>query len=386
MATKAFAAPGSTPAVTSSSFYRPELDALRLFAFSAVFFHHLGSKRYFVIAHRWTLAMQQAGAFGVCLFFLLSAYLITELLWKEQEKTGTIHLPSFYVRRILRIWPLYFALLIFYVILGHFIPLFSVSRGRILALFFLAGNWYSSVYGWHDVALALVVMWSISVEEQFYLLVPSIARWGGKRAVWVVSIFFLVLAQVALFFLGKHHVPANPKIWTNSLVQFQFFAAGCILALVLKDRAPGWNLPTRLLAAAAGLALWLTAGGPLHVMALPVEPGRVGLNVGYTLVLVGTVLIFLAVWGMPAKWVPRWAIYLGKISFGLYLFHAFFFVILWRTRAAVYVDRLKHYCPVADFLIEAVLTVAAASLSYQFFEKPFLRLKSRFTFVRSRPV
>jgi peptidoglycan/LPS O-acetylase OafA/YrhL len=93
----------------AESFYRPGLDILRALAFLMVFVAH---------GLAWQLdkptqigAIARAGEFGVCIFFFLSSYLITELLLREKRDTGTILIPAFYVRRILRIWPLYFAMI-----------------------------------------------------------------------------------------------------------------------------------------------------------------------------------------------------------------------------------------------------------------------------------
>lgn len=365
-------------------FYRPELDALRFFACFAVFLHHIGPSRSYVMESRFLHPFQQAGAFGVCLFFLLSAYLITELLWKERARTGSIHLRSFYVRRILRIWPLYFACLIFYLCLSLFFPLFAVTPGRILAIVFLVGNWYFAIFGWGNIALN--GLWTISIEEQFYLLVPTIAKFGGKRAIWWASAFFLIASQLTVLLLGKRHMAVNPAIWTNSIVQFQFFAAGCILALVVKDRKAFWGAPSRLTFFLVGMFVWGVAGGPLHLINETAHPSAFALTTGYMLVLVGTILFFLAAYGMPSRWIPRWVIYLGKISFGLYLVQGFVIEVAYRTPAANVLRELRHHIPLSDIVVEAGLTVLLASLSYQFLEKPFLRLKNRFSIIHSRPV
>ena len=98
-------------------FYRPELDVLRFIAFFSVFIAHLenapvatdASPLKAALLHLYAVVVA-SGAFGMCIFFLLSAYLITELLIRERAATGSIHLRAFYTRRILRIWPLYFGL------------------------------------------------------------------------------------------------------------------------------------------------------------------------------------------------------------------------------------------------------------------------------------
>jgi peptidoglycan/LPS O-acetylase OafA/YrhL len=130
-------------------FYRPELDLLRFFAFLSVFLHH-GLPGFELSHHTGGLAslfrlealVKEACSFGVCLFFLLSAFLITELLERERAHTGSIEVRSFYVRRILRIWPLYFSFLLVGVVLGCFIPSYRMEAGRILAFLLLSGNWY----------------------------------------------------------------------------------------------------------------------------------------------------------------------------------------------------------------------------------------------------
>src|SRR5215204_5013201 len=102
-----------------NDFYHPELDVLRFVAFLAVFMHHaLPRDARLYIRHglspaatQWLLTAKEAGAFGLDLFFALSAYLITELLLREHAKNGSFSVPAFYVRRALRIWPLYFTFL-----------------------------------------------------------------------------------------------------------------------------------------------------------------------------------------------------------------------------------------------------------------------------------
>src|ERR1700724_1564596 len=101
-------------------YYRPELDVLRFFAFFMVFLSHVvpGDVAFFTAAHipsrvaDLIISMSAGGAFGVDLFFTLSSFLITTLLLREKEAYGVINVTSFYVRRMLRIWPLYFVFLL----------------------------------------------------------------------------------------------------------------------------------------------------------------------------------------------------------------------------------------------------------------------------------
>src|ERR1039458_6841980 len=112
----------------SSAAYRPELDALRFFAFLCVFcFHRMDYVGTDPIRDRWGFRIGTIGAFGVPVFFLLSAFLITDLLLRERERTGRVHIQAFYIRRILRIWPLYFAAFFGLSVLNRFVPAVSTN-------------------------------------------------------------------------------------------------------------------------------------------------------------------------------------------------------------------------------------------------------------------
>jgi peptidoglycan/LPS O-acetylase OafA/YrhL len=158
----------------SKSFYLPELDGLRFFAFLSVF-----------ACHAWDTthgrnAFADIGTFGVDLFFTLSAFLITELLVQEKERLGKIDVLAFYARRILRIWPLYFVFLA-----GAFVVVrFSWLYLATCALFI--GNF--GFYWWGPPSLILSSLWSISVEEQFYIAWPLILRRLTERGMVIAAL------------------------------------------------------------------------------------------------------------------------------------------------------------------------------------------------------
>ncbi len=127
--TEAAASVATTPPPVR--YYRPELDALRFLAFLGTFAFHCMD---FVPTDRvhdvWSWRIGTIGAFGVPVFFLLSAFLITELLLREASNTGRVHVSAFYVRRILRIWPLYFAVFAGLVVLNKVLPGVSTDDPR----------------------------------------------------------------------------------------------------------------------------------------------------------------------------------------------------------------------------------------------------------------
>jgi peptidoglycan/LPS O-acetylase OafA/YrhL len=124
-----------TSKTAARRFYRPELDALRFFAFLAVLVHHgPSSTGLFGLA-------SSAGGFGLSMFFLLSAYLITELLLREREQTGTVAWNLFFTRRALRIWPLYYAFLTAALLIGLIPPhRFWVSRSGLAGMSLFVAN------------------------------------------------------------------------------------------------------------------------------------------------------------------------------------------------------------------------------------------------------
>src|SRR4051794_14769603 len=225
---------------SDTRFYRPELDALRFFAFICVFtFHLLDYVSIDAATHPILNAICTAGAFGVPVFFLLSSFLIVELLLRERQQTGDIHIESFYVRRILRIWPLYFAVFYGLVALGHFLPdIGPKTYGSWIAFSFFAGNWYIMRHGW--IAGAVDPLWSIAVEEQFYIAVPLLSRIGGRRLLAAISVILLAISYATDVHYARLVYSGESGQWVNSWFQFQFFAAGALLAIALRGRVPNW--------------------------------------------------------------------------------------------------------------------------------------------------
>lgn len=361
-------------ATTGKKFYRPELDVLRFVAFLLVFFDHGSGSFHSALA----LKVGEASRAGLQLFFILSAYLISELLLREREKTGTVHIPSFFVRRVLRIWPLYFFFIGAIYIAGRFGHGFFPT-GALLAFVALAGNWWIYVNGF--LAFAVGILWSISVEEQFYLVWPWLVKAGGERALQVIVPVVLVVSSMALWYSGHRELGVN-KYWTNSLIEFAYFAVGAVLALLLHRRTfqPSAIGRTGLFAAAASAFLLLVFRFPVAA------PDRVihtpGLFAAFTLLGVVGVCLFLGFYGLPLGSKRGVFVYLGRISYGLYVFHLF---VLQACEAML---RRSHLHGVTYAMVQLsmafAITVAVAALSYRFLETPFLKLKSRFTFVHSR--
>ena len=362
----------------SARFYRPELDALRFFAFLGVFSSHLVyPPEFWQKLHLPEIVNEvpKAGAYGVDLFFLLSAYLITELLLREKEASGSLNVRNFYIRRILRIWPLYF-LFIFVCMIPALNPGREFTWKYLVMFLLLSGNWAFAIYGW--AGHIVNPLWSVSVEEQFYLCwAPVVARLS-RRKIMLVAITMLEIANLARIGIPFFFPQVKAMFfWTCTITHLDPIAIGILIAVLLKGRIPSFPAWQRAL-------MWLTGSGLLvAVEVLSDLPNHSILlrNELYTVAALACALIFFSILGASAK-LPGWLIYLGKISYGLYVVHLLGVVLA--DHLLVMPNGPKRV--VLRLILSMAFIIGMASLSYRYLETPFLRLKDRFARVASRPV
>jgi peptidoglycan/LPS O-acetylase OafA/YrhL len=347
-------APATAKGAGRGAFYRPELDLLRFGAFLLVFLHHAlphASADYRMAGPAagilaMTLAgVSRAGALGVDLFFALSAYLITEMLLREQRSRGALDIRAFYIRRILRIWPLYYFALI---VLAPAISLFPGEHMPLkysLAFALFAGNWACAAWGYPPSSFAL--LWSVSIEEQFYIVCPWLIRLGGNR-LRLIACGMLALATATRIALLMRGVP-HPQIWCNTLARLDPIAAGALLACFVDGSAPEHSRASHFFFISVGVIVLVGAGAAGENTGWPVL-------ITYPLAALASVAIIFGTLGSRV----RAGAYLGKISYGLYVFHA----------AALRIAPSP--------VVALPLTMAAAALSHRYLEAPFLRLKQRF--------
>lgn len=366
------------------SFYRPELDALRFFAFFAVFVFHFSRPVDEYVAHgvpRWIAvpgnALMQGGVFGVDLFFVLSAYLITELLLREKDEYGELDVRSFYLRRILRIWPVYF-FMIALALIPAFNPDHTFTWRYAVPFLLLAGNWSIVAYGFpmHSI---IGVGWTVSIEEQFYLFWPPIVRKLSRKGIARAGVVMLVIATAMRILMIAVHGGMN-SVWCNTVARLDPIAAGILLAIALKGNLPRLNGALRFAMICGGIV-------PLALIAnywqihQPVTLEWVPTLLGFPLVALSCTLILVAILGISAR-LPRFLLYLGKISYGLYIYQVLGNLL---SNRVIPVHALFLQLALRPLLALAI-TILLASASYAFLETPFLKLKKRFTHVKSRPI
>jgi peptidoglycan/LPS O-acetylase OafA/YrhL len=361
-------------------YYRPELDVLRFFAFFMVFLSHVvpGDVAFFTEAHipsrvaDLIISMSAGGAFGVDLFFTLSSFLITTLLLREKEAYGAINVTSFYVRRMLRIWPLYFVfLLIIAPAVQYIVPDESMSLKYILAFALLAGNWACVFWGYPDSVSA--PLWSVSIEEQFYLSWPFVLRRWADHLV-MVTLALLVVSCITRVYLIVHGA-IHPQIWCNSLARLDPFACGALLAVYTQRKSIALSPGARIILLCFAFAM-LTAVGHYEDFS-----GTKSL-ITFPAVTMACIALILSTLGMqmtPGTLLVTTFAYLGRISYGLYVFH-------WMFIASLGVP-LAHepFARVSRAVAALIVTIATAAGSYHFLEKPFLQWKEKFARIKSRP-
>lgn len=383
-----------------------ELDVIRFWAFLAVFIFHAYRVYPSILSvpagHLlfWTeVVIKETGRYGVDLFFTLSAFLITSLLISEKQETGKVHLGNFYVRRMLRIWPLYFG--VAFIMFGTAALLREPEvHSYFLPFLLLIPNWAWVMLGTphveHTVFLSLMVFWSLGMEEQFYLIWPLLMRRSTLSTIRLAAWGMIILSLFIRFVCWMNDV-AHPGIYANTLAHLDPIAVGILLS-VEWARLDRKNIPMtyriKIMSHPAcfvfGLGLFLLGG---WMSAMGGINGSPFIFLGYPSVAWGGYLVLF--WVLLNLKPERSGIsfnfqaYLGKISYGLYVLHGFVMVgtqpmAKWITRSTQGYWEMGFGQMTVNFFLALGVTILLAHLSYTYFEGYFLRMKSRFSGMNAR--
>jgi peptidoglycan/LPS O-acetylase OafA/YrhL len=343
--------------------YVPPLDGLRAVAIVAVMLFHLKTKSVF-----------PGGHVGVDLFFVLSGFLITTLLLQEWVGTGTIALRTFYLRRALRLLPAMAAFVIAYVVVNLAFSSYGFTGRqsddllfRNAAMILTYGyNWFVALDG--DVGRGLSHLWSLSVEEQFYLVWPGILllalRLRTPGVAIMLGTLLLVLASASLPFASAGEWK---RLYYGTDFRLQALMTGCLLGQLYVLGIVNARMTRSALFGVAHVLAWSLF---LAVVLFGRDQTAVLFHGGHTLVAVcsGVLivgLLFDARNPFALALSNSVLVYVGKRSYALYLWHAALNV--W----------LRSLDPVPHFLLTVFLSLVAAELSYRLVEAPALALKSR---------
>jgi peptidoglycan/LPS O-acetylase OafA/YrhL len=334
-----------------------QLDGVRGIAILTVMVHNLNA-----FSARPFSYLTTYGWMGVDLFFVLSGFLITGILLDTKESEA--YFRNFYMRRCLRIWPLYYAVLLFIFVLVPLVRheeafrILQTSSPRWSYLFFLQNFFVpvpTNAFG------PLAVTWSLAVEELFYIVWPMFVRFLSTTQLRLVAWSVIVLSPVLRLFLTTRHV----IIYSNPFCRFDGLMAGALLALLIRE---GGFRPVRF-TKTAWVALLVAT--PLTVVAEEYSARWLTFSLTIT---ASAALVYLALHsrstGLRYLLTNRFLTFTGTISYGLYLLHKFPHDLL----KAAHVDLQ----PTAAFLPVALCGYLLAIMSWNLLEKPLLRLKSLF--------
>lgn len=335
------------------------LDGLRALSIVGVVWHHCARSADSFYA--------QAGAEGVPLFFAISGFLITTLLLRERTRTGTISLKDFYARRSLRIFPLYYAVVLLYAVTVAVMERNAEDAAEFFhnLRYFLTytSNWFVPLEG----RVIFYFSWSLATEEQFYLVWPSVERFLGGRArhlpvlvaALLVVLWGLVLGDVVA-------LPHGELTRTMILSIAPAICMGVMLAHTLDDPR-GFRVLGRALAL-PGISVALL----LAVFVAPLLDAPLLVHYALMTLLVGACVVREDHTAAPLlRAAPLASI--GKVSYGVYLFHVLV-LNLWEVIARALALESRGVIFVGVLLT----TWGVALLSFRYFEARFLKLKDRF--------
>lgn len=350
-------------------FVIPSLDGVRAVSFMLVFLAHAGFPYI-------------PGGFGVTVFFFLSGYLITTLLRKEAEESGTISFKLFYLRRVLRILPPFYAVLVLAFALTRvgLLPR-EISWAALTAQVLHYSNYWVVSHGWGGLIAGTGVYWSLAVEEHFYLLFPALyalfIKLGvaprGQRSV-LLGLCAVVMAWRCYLVFGQGII--SDRTYIASDTRFDSMLFGCALAVcgnpaldVAKTERPS---------SAEWLAL-LGGVGLLLVTFLYRDPAFRE-SVRYSLQGVGLYPLFFVAVRHPNLLLTRFlnlrpVRFVGTLSFSLYLVH----------QVMIYCIELPYGAGVWQSVVALSLSLVLSTAVWKLIEKPCAKLRSRLSVTAHQP-
>jgi len=368
---------------TNVKVYFENLNTIRFIAASLVIIFHIEQlKSIFHISNYYdNKVLYVIGKLGVILFFVLSGFLISYLLFKEKEITNTISIKKFYIRRILRIWPLYFLIIILAFFVLPFFSFFTfpgiekeilwnhLGYKLFLFVFFLPNLNFFGLVPYASQT------WSIGAEEQFYLIWPILNKKNINR--WLLM-FAIIVLYLAIKFLIFYIPECNFKsifehFWKAAPIDCM--AIGGIFALVAYENNSKVNTIKKILF--SKIVQWLVL--LLTIYSITFNFTIQDFHYEYFSILFGILILNFGcndnrIFSMEYRLFN----YLGKISYGIYMFHPI--VIVFSIKLCQVLDLQSNYIL---YPLVFLLIIILSTLSYEYFEKFFINKKVKYSDVIS---
>lgn len=400
--------------MTSTRVYFPGLNGLRFFAALAVIFTHIELvKRMLGFGSHWrdldTLSFEfpaqavlhreiswitpliaNSGPLGVVFFFVLSGFLITYLLFAERELTAKISIKDFYLRRVLRIWPLYYLVMFLGFFVLNKLELFQIPvQNRAMRIDYWE-NFFMYLFLLPNLSFSMYLampnigqLWSIGVEEQFYIIWPWIVRKakGFLKAMIIFTLALILLKMLVLLITNN-----NTGYWFGVLKKF--------VAMSKLECMSLGGIGAYFLYFHRDLTIKITKSKGLFVLAVLVIFGGVYFTpkaIQNAIYLVYSVCFLIIIVHLCTSDKPifslefKWLDFLGKISFGIYMYHMMAItLVLHLARDYFHFNRdMSGLQNLSVYISVVIITVLISSISYLYFEKYFIKKKQKVTKVIS---
>jgi len=373
---QAHAPSGQSPILRS---HMPELDAIRGLAILGVVFYHAFYWARDLSAYspwqRIFLKTMSVGQYGVNLFFVLSGFLITGILLNTRDRKD--YYRRFYLRRALRILPAYYLTLLILVV-------FKITSKGFLWMSLLYSSNLSLLFG---ISMSYTVLWSLAVEEHFYLVWPTAVRKISPKGLMVLAVSLMVLSPAMRFccvLLGAKYAGILRGCMYYTWDTADGLALGAVMALVIRRMNDNRQKLLRLSFLLIAIGLLIAGVGYFFGIITRMNPIGAALQwVPWQFGLAGLLGIFVVIGS--GKWkgivAPRILTFFGAISYGLYLYHLLFSIAYqWTARRTGFEQRWNLDLWQRTWLAFTIAATAAIVFSYLsrwYFEEPFLRLKDR---------
>lgn len=357
--------------------HRPALDGVRGVSILVVLFEH-----------GYLFLYGRGGFLGVDIFFVLSGMLITALLAQEWQETSSISFKKFYARRALRLLPALFALVIFTSIQTLLFPpetgILPVFKHLLAVLFYLAN--------WVEGNRVIGHTWSLSIEEQFYIVWPLLfflllrLRLSPRQILLVLfaGTALVVVHRARLFYsrYGGISPQFDFRLYTGTDTRCDSLLVGCMAGVLLAwQMLPG---SASFLKSLRVIVFISCAVMGLSIIFVPIYWSYLYYG-GFTLIAIAIASIIVFLMLSPGSLISKvfqWPLltWFGRLSYSLYLWHVTVYFLCWKLIKPIPVRSytLGLFIPLA---IKFAASVVAACASYYLIEQPFLRLKQRFTSV-----
>jgi peptidoglycan/LPS O-acetylase OafA/YrhL len=382
----------------SAKVYFTSLNGLRFIAAFMVIIHHLEQIKLFFglpsVFYAWPV-IKIMGELGVTLFFTLSGFLITYLLLAEKEKYKTIDVKKFYIRRVLRIWPLYYLIIILGLFILPHIEFFDIptyTEGvsyrfgvKTVLYFLLLPNVVSNLYAYMPY---LGQTWSIGIEEQFYLIWPWMVKYSLNYFKVLLGIVIgLVLITNVLYFFADHSANINSASSGTKMVTFayRFFSTLRISCMAIGGIGAFflYNLYYKILRFLFSPYIQLIA----YVLVIQMLLFGVEIPfVNHEFYSLFFIVIILNLAANPNSYVNlenKVMDYLGKISYSIYMWHGIAIIFGLRL-AMVFNAKLDDvFSNTVYYFVTFVVTLGLSVASYEWYEMYFLKFKHLFAKIKS---